>query len=126
MTMGANVGPVDGSEPNKILTAMKVARDLIDRRGYQPVWSKGYGDPLNISEALTRACDDYETYLRARQSFSKTWGGVVSGLLNWETEKRRTKAEVLKLFDAAMERLENGEAHPTGGYGPGGSGPGIT
>jgi hypothetical protein len=82
-------------------------------RGYQPFWQVGSG-PLNISNALKASCETYDLYVLARQSFSSNWGGPVPGLLSWETQQRRSKAEVLELFDRVLERLESGEAHPTG------------
>lgn len=113
--MGANVRPVDDGDLTLVSDAIREARARIEARGYQPIWGKGgESDPLNISEALAGACDgNNNLYVRARQSFSKNWGGPLDGLLNWETEKRRSKAEVLEVFDQVLDRLENGEAHPT-------------
>lgn len=112
--MSANVRPA--VDVGTLVSAIRQARDLIERRGYQPIWGKGGdADPLNISEALATSCaGDRELLTRARQSFSKTWGGPVDGLLSWETAKRRSKAEVITLFGTVLTRLENGDAHPTG------------
>ena len=118
--MGDNVRRVDDGGLTFVLEAVREARARIEARGYQPIWGKGgHSDPLNISEALSGACDgNRELYVRARQSFSKTWGGPVDGLLSWETAQRRSQAEVLKLFDLVLDRLENGEAHPSGSERP--------
>ena len=118
--MGANVRRVDDGGLTLVLDAVREARARIEARGYQPIWGKGGAtDPLNISEALAGACGgNHELYVRTRQSFSKTWGGPVDGLLSWETAKRRSQTEVLHLFDLVLNRLENGEAHPTGSRHP--------
>jgi hypothetical protein len=99
----------------EVIAALKQARDLIAARGYQPYYgSANEGGPINISNALTRACGDYETYLLARQSFSSNWGGPIVGLVSWETERRRTVTEVMDLFARVLKRLDDDEAHPTG------------
>lgn len=106
---------MDDTTRAHVVEALTVARDLIDKRGYQPEWGKKDSDgPLNISNALTRACGDYDTYVLARQSFSKTWGGPEPGLLHWETYKRHTKTDVLELFAKVIGRLESGECNPVG------------
>lgn len=105
---------------DEVVEALKKACDLIVARGYQPYYGTACeGGPLNISNALTRACDDYELYLLSRQSFSKNWGGPVVGLVSWETEKRRTVSEVVDLFAVVLKRLETHEARPTGTAGRG-------
>lgn len=111
--MRDNVRAMDRQD--ELVAALKQARDLIETRGYQPLYgSATEGGPINIANALTRACGDYELYLLARQSFSKNWGGPVVGLVHWETEKRRTVSEALALFDTVLKRLESHEARPTG------------
>lgn len=101
---------------DEVIATLKCARDLIVARGYQPLFgSVNEGGPINISNALTRATNnDYDLYTRARQSFSKNWGGPLKGLLYWETEQRRSLSEVITLFGQVLTRLENGEIHPTG------------
>lgn len=103
-----------------VVDALTAARDLIYKRGYQPEWSKGEDSPLNISNALTLVCKDYETYILARQAFSSNWGGPEPGLLFWETYKRRTLADTMDLFARVIGRLEAGEANPA--YSPKASG----
>lgn len=97
-----------------VIAALRVARSLIERNGYQPEWGKGGDSPLNMSNALTRACSDYPIYLCARQAFSKNWGGPEKGLLFWETYKRHTTSEALALFDAVIAGLESGKCQPPG------------
>lgn len=103
------------SRHDDIVAALKHARDLIIGRGYQPLYgSVAEGGPLNISNALTRACGDYELYLLCRQSFSQNWGGPVVGLVHWETEKRHTVSDVITLFGKVLKGLETNETRPTG------------
>lgn len=111
--MPASVGGMDDTTRAKVVTALTEARDLISKRGYQPEWGKGGDSPLNLSNALTLACKDYETYILARQSFSKNWGGPEPGLLYWETYKRHTKGDALELLASVIGLLETGEANPT-------------
>ena len=112
--MRANVQRMDHRR-DEVVGALKQARDLIVARGYQPHYgSTDDGGPINISNALTGACGDYELYLLARQCFSRNWGGPVPGLLNWETEKRRTVSEVVDLFAKVLAKWEKNEVHPTG------------
>lgn len=100
---------------DEVIKVISTARDLIAALGYQPFFRVNGGGPLNISSALVRACsDDYELQLLARQSFSSNWGGPVSGLLSWETEKRRTQSEVIDLLTKVLTRLESHETRPTG------------
>ena len=114
-------------DPLRITEAVRRARQLIEARGYQPIWGEGGSlDPLNISEALASASNgNNNLYLRCRQSFSKNWGGPVEGLLNWETTRRRSKDEVLRLFDLVLERLESSETTESGSGGGGAGGPGL-
>lgn len=104
---------MDDTTRAKVVDALSAAREIIYQRGYQPEWSKGGDSPLNVSNALTLSCEDYETYILARQSFSQNWGGPETGLLHWETYKRRTLADVLDLFAKVIGRLEAGECNPT-------------
>lgn len=101
---------------DEIVSALKQARDLIAARGYQPLFgSATEGGPINISYALTRSCaDDYELQLLCRQSFSQNWGGPIAGLIYWETDRRRSLADVMALFEKVLQRLETDEARPTG------------
>lgn len=105
---------MDDNTSARVLNALRLAKDLIANRGYQPEWGKGGDSPLNLSNALTRACSDYEIYILARQSFSKNWGGPEAGLLYWETYKRHTTSEVLALLDKVIEGVSNGTTNPTG------------
>lgn len=104
---------MDDSTRTRVTAALTTARALIEQRGYQPEWGRGGDSPLNISNALTLACENYETYVLARQSFSKNWGGPEAGLLFWETYKRRTKSEVMELFATVIGGLDCGEVNPS-------------
>lgn len=102
---------MDSAQRAETVTTLKKARGLIEARGYQPEWDTD--GPLNISNALSRVCEEYEPYLLARQSFSKP-DGPINGISSWETYKRRSKSEVLELFDTTIKRVENGKANPHG------------
>lgn len=90
-----------------IVSVLVKAKSLIEARGYQPTW--GAGGPLNISNALSIASENYDQYLAARHSFSKLWGGPLKeGLLGWETYKRRAQSEVLELIDTVILGVQEG------------------
>lgn len=112
--------PVDHTP---VIAVLSKASELIAARGYQPLYGSVKGGPINISNALTLAADEYDLYLKARQSFSKNWGGPTQGLIYWETYKRRSKTEVLDLIAEVINRLENHEARPVGSTGSGSPAP---
>lgn len=107
-------GNVPRVDHTNVVATLRKASELIAARGYQPLYGSVRGGPINISNALTLATDDYDTYLKARQAFSKNWGGPTEGLVYWETYKRRSKTEVLELLAKVIDRLENDEARPPG------------
>ncbi|AEJ95390.1 hypothetical protein SEA_TESLA_60 [Mycobacterium phage Tesla] len=115
MTMSDTVPPVQDTE-QVVGVVVKRARDLIAQRGYQPLFSATKTGPLNISHALSLAVSGgpHELLGAARQAFSKNWGGPVSGLLDWETRRRRTQEEVLDLLDEVIRRLESRETNLPG------------
>ena len=112
---------VAGVDHSDVVAALRKASELIAARGYQPLYGSTKGGPINISNALTLAASEYDTYLKARQAFSRNYGGPVEGLVYWETYKRRNKMEVLALFAEVINRLENHEARPVGSTRPAGT-----
>lgn len=104
---------MDDIERGKVLAALQSARALIEARGYQPEWCKSTDSPLNLSNALTLACEDYTTYVLARQSFSKNWGGPESGLLFWETYRRHSTTDALGLIDKVIFGVRGKVINPT-------------
>jgi hypothetical protein len=120
------------------LDTLKRTLEIIQERGWSPLWSQGPTTPLNIRSAVSYACSElfgeeqvalrYRAYRDATDILSKH---LEAGIIAWEfgppssKVRRRKQSEVEAMLTEVIARLEKENAVQTQGSDPrraGGSG----